>query len=194
LRPVDQNPQPPDNSPQPGGKLQISVWITMAARAIERIAMRDGVRARPPPRRIRPMNIAYTIHQAADTQMPIHVPARADCRLLGRFDLEQTSIEKAARLGPSVMVVEIETLTLGEVAATLGRFRSAAPLARLVVLGESGAAAMAQLAVASGAAAYLTRDRAPAVLLSALIEAAKGKWYLSGTGRRAAVSLLGLRA
>jgi DNA-binding NarL/FixJ family response regulator len=140
------------------------------------------------------MNISYTIHQSVDAKAPINLPSAQGCQLLGRFDLDQSSVERAAKLGPTVMVVEIELLALGQVAATLGRMRAAAPLSRLMVIGESGAAAMAQLAVASGAAAYLTRDRSPAVLLSALQEVAKGKWYLSGTGKRAAVNLLTLQA
>jgi DNA-binding NarL/FixJ family response regulator len=138
------------------------------------------------------MHLRITIHQDTHPESRLDVAYAPEFRVevVARLTLTPETIPRLVELAPDALVADVRDLSLGTVTMLLRLWREALPSLRILTVGAEGDEEMARHAIASGSAAYLSRDHSPAALGHALRNVARGGWHLGATGKRAVASLL----
>ncbi|PWU16085.1 MAG: DNA-binding response regulator [Verrucomicrobia bacterium] len=104
--------------------------------------------------------------------------AEGDLNIVGEAQTGREAVQMAAKLYPEIVIMDLAMPRLNGWEATR-QILKAVPTAKVIVLSSYGDDEHVQMAIASGAAAYLLKQTAAADLVKAIREVKKGNAFFS---------------
>ncbi|MBD8525420.1 hypothetical protein [Pseudomarimonas arenosa] len=146
-----------------------------------------GARCSTKPGRIQPVAIVEVL----DGLPPLRLAPSDAAEVVMRIQLQPDDVERLVASGVNVVVLDLRGLCTSHIRPSMRLLRLLVSNLRVVAVTDAGDDAAAQMAIAAGAIAHLSRDTCPLRLLRAVHAASRGTPHLGETGQRAVARLTG---
>lgn len=132
-----------------------------------------------------PVPLRVAIVEPDANPSPLHLVPGGSAEVVMRIGLVPEDVERLVASGVALVIVDLRRTCSTQIRPALRLLRLLVRDLRVVAVTDAGDDAAAQIAIASGAVAHVSRDPSPMGLLRAVNAASRGTPHLGETGQRA---------